>query len=47
MGWIVLVAFIYLVIGFFKASSHVGSGRYGTTGPFATFATVMFFWPFI
>ena len=37
----------YLAVGFFKASDHVGSGKMGTKGPWATFLTVMLLWPVI
>jgi len=47
MDWLLWGVVIYLVIGFFKASAHVGSGRYGTAGPLATYIAVMFLWPFI
>jgi hypothetical protein len=38
---------IYLVFGFFKASSHIASGKSGTAGYFWTFLFVMFLWPFV
>ena len=36
---------LYLVIGFFKASAHINSGKVGTKGPIATFLSVMLLWP--
>lgn len=38
---------IYLVVGFFKASAHIKSGKVGTAGPLWTFLAVMLLWPFL
>jgi uncharacterized membrane protein (DUF2068 family) len=41
--WMVV---IYLAIGLFKAIRHLGSGKVGAWGPFATLVATMLFWPF-
>lgn len=47
MDWLIGIAIVYLVLGVFKASAHLSSGRDGLKGPLATFITVTFLWPFI
>ncbi len=38
---------LYFVVGIFKASAHIESGKVGTAGPVWTFLAVLFLWPFI
>jgi len=38
---------IYLVIGFFKGTGHLNSGRVGAWGPWATILAFTFLWPIL
>ena len=44
MGFVLITVCIYLIIGVFKASAHLSSGRVGLSGPLATFVAVTLLW---
>lgn len=47
MEIIIVIAIIYLLIGFVKGVSHLSSGRVGTMGWFLTLVFTTLFWPFV
>jgi hypothetical protein len=44
MDWYWFVA-IYLGIGFFRASAHLSTGKFGAGGILVTFFTLLLLWP--